>query len=100
MDAPRRGKVAAALLALAFLLAACASVPYQEMSDARQAIDAARAVVSDQAKPRSMMQHAQSLLDEAQTHLRAHEYEAARTMAERAKELAIKAREKAENADQ
>jgi len=100
MDAPRSGKAAAALLALALVLASCASVPYQEMSDARQAIDSARPVVSDEVGPRELVERAQALLNEAEAHLRAHEYDAARATAERAKALAIEAREKAEKADQ
>lgn len=95
----RPGKAARGLLALILLLAGCASVPYQEMSDARQAIDAARRVIDDTPEPRGLVQEAEVELGRAETHLRAREYEAARATAEKAKELAIEARERAEEGD-
>jgi hypothetical protein len=96
---PRRGKIAPGLvgLALSLLLGACASVPYQEMSDARQAIESARPVVMDHPVPRAQVSEARALLDQAEAHLEAGEYAAARRSAEQARELAIEAREEAES---
>lgn len=93
----RPGKAARGLLALILLLAGCASVPYQEMSDARQAIDEARRVVEDAPAPRRLVNAAEAELGRAEAHLRAGEYDAARVTAEKAKALAIEARERAED---
>jgi len=100
IDPLRPGKAARGLVPvltlLAALLAGCASVPYQEMSDARQAIESARPVIAGQSEPRAMVEQAEALLDEAEAHLRAGEYGAARRTAEQAKALAIQAREQAD----
>lgn len=93
----RPGKAARGLLALILLLAGCASVPYQEMSDARQAIDEARRVVEDAPEPRRLVNEAEVELGRAEAYLRAGEYDAARVTAEKAKALAIEARERAED---
>lgn len=98
MHPSRPGKVARGALLVAFLLAGCASVPYQEMSDARQAIEVARPVVADQPEQRGQVQQARELLERAEQHLHAGEYAAARELAERARDLAIEAREAAEHA--
>lgn len=93
---PRRVRKAASVAVLLTLLgAACASIPYQAMSDARQAIEAAEPVVEqgDRAKP--MLDRARELLDEAEQQLRAGDYGPARATAERAKGVAIEAREAA-----
>jgi len=95
----RPGNVARGLLLVAFLVAGCASVPYQEMSDARQAIDVASPVVADQPDQREKVQMARQLLERAEQHLHAGEYAAARDLAERARDLAIEARESAESPD-
>lgn len=94
----RPGKVARGVLLIVFLLAGCASVPYQEMSDARQAIESAQPVVADQPAQRDRVKQARELLERAEQHLRDGEYGAARTLAERARDLAIEARESAERA--
>lgn len=99
MHPQRPGKAARGLLAVILLLAGCASVPYQEMSDARQAIDAARHVVADAPQSRTLVQEAERELGRAEAHLRAGEYDAARVTAEKAKTLAIEARERAEDGD-
>lgn len=95
----RPGKAARGLLALILLLAGCASIPYQEMSDARQAIDAAQRVVEDTPESRGLVQEAEAELGRAEAHLQAREYDAARATAEKAKALAIEARERAEDGD-
>ena len=82
------------------LLAACASAPHQAMSDARQAIESAEPVVMPDADPSITLDHARQLLDDAERHLHAGEYEQARVTAERAKRLAIEARERAEKGAQ
>lgn len=73
-------------------LAACATAPVQEMSDARQAIRSAEAVGALQRSPQILME-AQRLLQEAQTRLESGAYEAARQYALNARRQAIKARE-------
>lgn len=78
------------------LLGACAAVPYQQMSDARQAIEAARPVVAGEADAESLLHAAQDMLEEAEKHLRAGEYGDARRQAEAAKRLAIESREMAD----
>lgn len=98
MHPPRPGKVARGVLFVAFLLAGCASVPYQEMSDARQAIDAASPIVADQPGERDQVEQARDLLERAEEHLRDGDYAVARTLAEQARDLAIEARESAERA--
>ncbi len=91
--------LARALVTLSLLVTACAAVPYQQMSDARQAIESARPVVMDHPGPASQVDKAQSLLDQAEAHLRAAEYDRARETAEQAKRLAIEAREAAAESD-
>ena len=98
MHPQRSGKVARGLLALPLLVLSCASAPYQQMSDARQAIEAAQPVVSGKTDERGQVERARALLLQAEQHLQAGEYRAARTMAEDAKRLAIEARESVEGA--
>lgn len=76
------------------LLAACATAPVQEMSDARQAIRSAEAAGAIQHSP-DMLQAAQRLLREAQARLETGAYDDARRYALDARDEAIKAREKA-----
>ncbi len=83
------------LLAIATLaLAACATAPVQEMSDARQAIRSAEAVGAAQRSPDALLA-AQNLLREAQIRLEAGDYDDARRYALDARDKAIKARETA-----
>ena len=81
--------------ALLLLASGCAGVPYQEMSDARQAVESAEAVVTRGDPGDTDLQRARDLLDTAEEKLHAGDYGAARETAERAKRLAIEAREQA-----
>ncbi len=82
------------LAILMLALAACATAPVQEMSDARQAIRSAEAVGAAQHSPESLMA-AQQLLRKAQTYLEAGAYDDARRYALGSRVQAIKAREAA-----
>ena len=83
------------LLAVASLaLAACATAPVQEMSDARQAIRSAEAAGAAERSP-DIQRAALGLLQQAQTRLDAGAYDDARRYALDARDEAIKAREKA-----
>ncbi|MGD2075065.1 MAG: DUF4398 domain-containing protein [Gammaproteobacteria bacterium] len=77
------------------LLVACAPAPVQEMSEARQAIDAARAAGAGQYAP-EQLDDAHSLLDEAQQLLNERRFRDARRSASQARDAAIRARETAE----
>ena len=82
---------------MAVLGAACGSAPVQEMSEARQAIAAARAAGADQLA----MDHyekAQMLLKDAEELLNDRHFRRARHSAELAREEAILARETAQQA--
>lgn len=83
-----------ALLA-SVLLVACAPAPVQEMSEARQAIDAARAAGAEQ-HARPQLDEAHSLLDSAQQMLNDRRFRDARRSASQARDAAIRARETAE----
>lgn len=96
MHPQRPGKVARGTLLAALLLAGCAGIPYQEMSDARQAIDAARPVVAEGSGEHEQVLRARALLGQAEMHLQDGEYAQARKLAREARELAISAREAAE----
>lgn len=86
----RRAPVIAAALLLA-VLAGCASAPIQEMSDARQTINAARDAGAESEAPGSLGR-AESLLHEAQQHLESMNYQRARNDAVAARMQAQKAR--------
>ncbi len=79
------------------LLWGCASAPIQEMSDARQALQAARQVVDASAPDASQhgVTRASALLEAAESDLRRGDYSKAREHAREAKMLAIEARERA-----
>lgn len=79
-------------LLAAILVAACASAPVQEMSDARQAIYAAEAADAARRSPQEMIAAQRSLL-KAQTSLEKGAYAEARRLALEAREQAIQARE-------
>lgn len=81
------------LLALV-LLGGCAVVPVQEMSDARQAIQAAREAGAEERSP-GEFERAQRLLEQAQKALELGEYKRAREDALSAKQQALQARERA-----
>lgn len=97
MHSLRPGKRARGFLLFAILLGGCATAPYQQMSDARQAVEAARPVVADQPEERVRLQEARAMLTRAEQHLHAGEYEQARRLAEQARDIAITARQAAEN---
>lgn len=101
IDSRRARKVIITLLVSALLLVAggCAAVPYQEMSDARQAIESAEAVVTEGDAGDAQLQRARELLGTAEERLHAGDYGAARDTAERAKSLAIEAREQSGTGD-
>ena len=77
-------------VALSMGLPACAGAPVQEMSNARQAIKAARDAGADKVAP-SVMSEAQTLLQRAETSLQRRAYRDARR-------AAIEARGKASEA--
>ena len=79
------------LLALGAVLSACASVPSQEMSDARRAVDAARDSGAGRHAPQ-MMEQASHTLGQASVALRSGDYDQARELALSARNVAISAR--------
>lgn len=91
----RKGVIILLLSVLLLMAGACAGVPYQQMSDARQAIDSAAAVVTDGEGGEAQLKRARELLGAAEEHLHAGHYGAARDIAERVKAMAIEAREQA-----
>lgn len=92
----RTWRPAAVAFALLLLLpAACATVPYQQMSDARQAVDSAAPVVAGEPGAEAQLDEARRLLELAEEYLHAGEYRAAQEHAEEARRLAIESREAA-----
>jgi len=86
--AARRG---AALAFVALIgLVACAGAPVQEMSDARQAIAAARSAGGAERAP-EQFKLATSLLAQAEAALEKHDYKAARRQAQQARTKAMQA---------
>lgn len=73
-----------AVLSLLACLVACKGPPVQEMSDARQAIQAARAAGAPTRAPEDFSA-AQSAIERAESHLQSHEYARARMAAVEAK---------------
>ncbi len=84
----------ASLLSLLLFTACTVMPPVQEMSDARQAIEAAREVHAEQYAPQKL-RSAEDSMELATRTLEQGEYEAARMAATVAKALAIKARDAA-----
>jgi len=82
------------LIGGAISLQACASVPTQEMSDARQSIQAARLAASASGVDSSGLERAELLLRQARQDLRVGNYRAARRSANEARLLASKFRQK------
>ncbi|WP_236860624.1 DUF4398 domain-containing protein [Candidatus Reidiella endopervernicosa] len=80
------------LITLLVVVAGCAAVPAQEMSDARQALRAAQDSGAMESAP-AMMAKAERLMQKAERSLEAGEYRAARKNAEEARSLAIEARQ-------
>jgi len=87
-------RVLVPLLSLLVLAGCTVMPPVQEMSDARQAIKAAREVKADLYAPQKL-QSAEDSMELATRTLEQGEYEAARMAATVAKALAIKARDAA-----
>jgi hypothetical protein len=77
------------------LLLACGSAPVQEMSEARQAIEAARVAGAEQRAPEGYRK-ATALLKSAEEMLNERHYRRARENAALARDEAIKAREAAQ----
>ncbi len=81
------------LMVGAVVISACASIPTQEMSDARQAVQAARDSGAEVYATEELNQ-AVELLSKAKDALAEDAYERARSAAVEAKQAAIKARSK------
>jgi len=77
------------------IVAGCATAPTQEMSDARQAVQAAREAGANQHTPMAM-ESAEHELSQAEQELRSRNYSNARNDALSAKQSAIKARNMAQ----
>ena len=88
----RRWRLFPGAILTAVFLCACASVPNQEMSDARQAVFSARGADASAYAPRSM-ESAERLLDDAEQSLKQGRYDAARDDALEARQAAMKARQ-------
>ena len=82
------------LIVAAVVTSACAGIPSQEMSDARQAVQAARDSGAEIYAPQELNQ-AVELLSRAKDALAEDAYEQARSDAVAAKQAATKARSKA-----
>lgn len=74
---PRRFVSGLLLAMLSGTLAACAAAPVQEMSNARQAIKAARDAGADRVAPQKLSE-AQALLERAENSLQSRSYRDAR----------------------
>jgi len=81
-----------ALILVVFLGSGCARAPVQEMSDARQALDAAEAAAVGGEPPEELVQ-GRELLHGAEESLDRGEYEQARELALEARRAAVTARE-------
>jgi hypothetical protein len=94
MDSKTHNPFVKWLLSIAFMIffAACSTAPVQEMSDARQAIQAAKSVGVDENSQSNLMQ-AKQLLEKAERALHIGEYKEARTNALAAKEEAFQAQQ-------
>jgi Domain of unknown function (DUF4398) len=98
------GRCFAGLLRSLFLMlvlvlgSACGSAPVQEMSEARQAIDAARAAGAEQHAAEQYYK-AQTLLKSAEQLLNERHYRKARLSAAEARDEAVRARKAAQQAE-
>ncbi len=86
-----------AIIALLVMAAACESMPVQEMSDARQAIMAARDAGAEEHANDQLMA-AEASLESAEKYLNSRNYSVARTEAMEAKSQALEALHLAEAA--
>lgn len=80
----------ALLVLVCCTLAACASAPVQEMSNARQAIRAARDAGAERVAPRELSE-AQAHMERAELSLKNREYREARRQAVSARSKAVEA---------
>lgn len=78
------------LLAISFAVSGCAGAPVQEMSNARQAIKAARDAGADKIVPATLSE-AQALLERAESNLQRRAYRDARRNAIEARTKATEA---------
>ncbi len=85
------------VLVLSAALLACKGAPVQEMSDARQAIEAARAAGAQERSPREL-RDAQAAITRAESSLREQHYTRARFAAQEAKRNAAVALAKSHDA--
>jgi uncharacterized membrane protein len=85
-----RARCALVWMALCLGLSACAGAPVQEMSNARQAIKAARDAGADRIAPETMIE-AQNLLEQAEASLQKRSYRDARRAALEARSKASEA---------
>lgn len=83
-------------LVFVLVLAACAGVPVQEMSNARQAVEAARKVGAD-TRASKELQSAETLLQSAEQALQEGDYKQARRDAEASRDQAVEAQDKSLN---
>lgn len=81
-----------ATLLIVLMISACSTMPAQEMSDARQALQAADQVNAEEKAPVAYKE-AKRLLDQAQAEISMHNYYEARRLADAAKKAALRARE-------
>ena len=81
---------------LVLLLAACTGMPVQEMSNARQAVEAARKAGADTRAPKDL-QSAEGLLKDAEKALEDGDYDLAKNNAKAARDQAVSAQDKALN---
>ena len=79
---------------ISLLFAGCATIPAQEMSEARQALRAAETANAPR-KAAEEYARARKLLEQAEDHLSRQEYKAAKGVAREAKGAALEAREAA-----
>ena len=86
-----------AMLLAGSLLAGCAGMPLQEMSDARQAIRAAERAGAQKYAP-ELLAEAKTLVETARQNVHKGEYRDAREEAEQARAKAMEARSRAEAA--
>jgi len=91
-DPVRQLRLLASAMVTATFIVACASLPTQEMSDARQAVFSARDADASAYAPRSM-ESAEQLLDQAEQSLKQGHYDSARDDALEARQAAMKARQ-------
>jgi hypothetical protein len=86
-----------AVLLAASLVAGCAGMPLQEMSDARQAIRAAERAGAEKHAPQ-LLGEARTLVERARESMQKGDYREARDDADRARTTAMEARRLAEEA--